>query len=208
MDKIKASVAKNIAEHRKRLKLTQLQLADKLNYSDKAVSKWERGEAVPDVYILRELANLFGITVDELIGNVKHPTAKKEIRLNKIVISLLSVGVVWLVATIVFVILNWCEVPLKNWMAFIYALPVSAIVGIVFSMLWGKRPIPTILVSALIWTAALSVFLSFPFPATKIWLIFIVAIPLQTLTILWPFRKRVITPFSRKNPTKEKKNDD
>lgn len=187
MDKIKESVAKNICDHRKRLNLTQLQLAERLNYSDKAVSKWERGEAVPDIYILRELSRLFGISVDELIGNSK-PRETVQTHSNKLVISLLSVGTVWLAATVVFAILGLCNVPLRIWMAFIYALPASAIVGIVFSMLWGRRPLTTILVSLLIWTAALSVFLTFP--TTKLWLIFIIAVPLQALTLLWPFRKR------------------
>ena len=54
MDDIKNNIAVNIAECRKRLNLTQAQLAEKLNYSDKAVSKWERAEAVPDIYIFSE----------------------------------------------------------------------------------------------------------------------------------------------------------
>ena len=68
MDEIKINVANNIARYRKKLNMTQLQLAEKLNYSDKAVSKWERAEALPDIYVMHELAVMFGITLDELIG--------------------------------------------------------------------------------------------------------------------------------------------
>ena len=189
MDEIKTNVAKNIATYRKKLNLTQLQLADKLNYSDKAVSKWERGEAVPDIYILHELSVLFGISVDELIG-MPAPEVKKEpkYKWNRAIITLLSIGLVWLVATVTFVTLDWCGIDWRLWLIFIYALPVSAIVGIVFNSMWGKRPINIILISALIWTVALSVFLTFP--KTKIWLIFIVGIPLQVLTVLWGFLKK------------------
>jgi len=196
MDEIKISVAKNIAEYRKKHNLTQLQLAEKLNYSDKAVSKWERAEAVPDIYILRELAKLFGITVDELIGSSK-PKKKKESRpgltlstRNRVIIVLLSVGLVWLVATLVFSILNWASLRWDNWLMFIYAIPVSTIVGIVFNMMWGKRITNTALVSVLIWTVALSIFLTFRAYDITLWLIFIIGIPLQVLTILWLFLKR------------------
>ena len=58
---IKENLANNIASHRKALKLTQAELAQKLNYSDKAVSKWERGEAVPDLVVLKQIADFFGI---------------------------------------------------------------------------------------------------------------------------------------------------
>ena len=64
MDNIKANIAKNIIELRKKNNWTQAELADKLNYSDKAVSKWERAEAVPDIETLHALAELFGVTVD------------------------------------------------------------------------------------------------------------------------------------------------
>ena len=187
MDDIKINVAKNIAAYRKSLNLTQLQLAEKLNYSDKAVSKWERAEAVPDIYILKELANLFGITVDELISaNAPSPQKKEKQPLpkrNKAIIPLLSVGLVWLVATLCFAILRWVEVSFHPWLMFIYAIPVSAIVGIVFSSLWSKRSVTITLVSVLIWSLALSLTLSVPLRYT--WLFFIIAIPLQVLAILW-----------------------
>ena len=66
---LRRSTAKNIAAYRKAHKDTQLDLARKLNYSDKSVSKWERGEGLPDVYILAQIAQLYGITVSNLIGD-------------------------------------------------------------------------------------------------------------------------------------------
>lgn len=188
---IKNNIARNIASGRKSLGLTQLQLAEKLNYSDKAVSKWERGEAVPDIYIMHELAVLFGTTVDSLIGAEPAPKVKRPIfsaKRNKVVISLLSVGLVWLVATVLYVILRWANVKEKVWLTFVYALPISSVVAIVFNALWGKRIITTVLVSVLIWSIALTVMLTFEL--SEIWLIFIVGVPLQILTIIWYFLKR------------------
>ena len=66
-EKVKVQIGKNIASYRKRLRLTQAGLAEKLNYSDKAVSKCERGESVPDVQTLMQLAELFDITVNDLL---------------------------------------------------------------------------------------------------------------------------------------------
>ena len=70
-ENVKYRIGANIAAYRKRDGLTQASLAEKLNYSDKAVSKWERGESVPDVLTLMQLAELFGITVNELLAKAK-----------------------------------------------------------------------------------------------------------------------------------------
>src|SRR5690606_37404500 len=66
-------LAENITYYRKKLNLTQLELAEKLNYSDKSVSKWERAEGIPDVFVLKELSVFFGITIDTLLSKRKKP---------------------------------------------------------------------------------------------------------------------------------------
>ena len=53
--KLKSQIGANLSAYRKRAGMTQAGLAEKLNYSDKAISKWERGESVPDVLILCQL---------------------------------------------------------------------------------------------------------------------------------------------------------
>ena len=68
-EKLKLQIGSNIASYRKRANLTQAGLAEKLNYSDKAVSKWERGESVPDVITLVQLASQFDITVNDLLAD-------------------------------------------------------------------------------------------------------------------------------------------
>ena len=71
----KKIVVENLIYYRKLNKLTQLQLAEKLNYSDKAISKWERAESIPDIIILKQIADLFGVTVDYII--TEHTEMKK-----------------------------------------------------------------------------------------------------------------------------------
>ena len=90
---LRRTVAKNIAAYRKSHKDTQLDLARKLNYSDKSVSKWERGEGLPDVYILAQIAQLYGVTVSNLIGEEEPP--KKANPHFHIYVLLLSVALVF-----------------------------------------------------------------------------------------------------------------
>lgn len=66
MDQVK--IGKYLSEKRKSLGLTQAQLADKLNMSDKSVSKWERGICLPDVSLYQELCTILGITVNEFLA--------------------------------------------------------------------------------------------------------------------------------------------
>src|SRR5574344_273530 len=108
MENIKQKIAKNLVELRKGKKLTQSELAQKLNYSDKAISKWETGETLPDIEILYNLCKLYGVTLDYLTSNEDIKTKKDkysngvgdEIRKN--VILALSITLVWLLATILY----------------------------------------------------------------------------------------------------------
>ena len=129
---LKRLVADNITMYRKANGLTQIQLAEKLNYSDKAVSKWERGESLPDLYILMQIAEMFGITLNDLVTKQEKPKKNPNNKLNYTIVTLLSVGLVWLISFIVYVILHMANVKM-DYMAFLYALPFAFIVLIIFS---------------------------------------------------------------------------
>lgn len=181
-EKLRKYFARNLAHYRKTLGLTQIELAEKLNYSDKSISKWERGDGLPDLAITAQLAEIFGLTVNDLIS--EKPRRRLMTTRNKIIITLLSMGIAWLVATVLFFL---CEIIFPNikgwWLFYIYAIPISAIVGIVFSCIWWKKIHIFASISTLIWSIALCVILTVPVP--KISLIFIVAAVVQILTILW-----------------------
>jgi transcriptional regulator with XRE-family HTH domain len=176
-------VAKNLISYRKLHRLTQLQLAEKLNYSDKSISKWERAEGLPDLYIIASLAELYGVKIDDLLS--EHVTLPvPEPRRNRPLYALIAFTSVWAVATGVFVLLAVFAPTLERiWLAFIYAIPVSLAVLIGFSKLWGNRFHLFLSISALLWTIALAIFLSIANP--RVWLFFIAVIPLQLIALFW-----------------------
>ena len=183
---LRKTVAKNIAAYRKAHHDTQLDLATKLNYSDKSVSKWERGESVPDIYILTQIADLYGVSVSALIGEIQPPKESKPH--YHMFILLLSLALTMAVATLLFSMFMICKVPYPAWMFFVYALPVCSIICIVFTSLWWGILWQGVSVSALIWTLGLSLYLSFELENVS--LIFLVCAALQVLTVLWEiFRK-------------------
>ncbi len=183
---LRKTVAKNIAQYRKAHHDTQLDLATKLNYSDKSVSKWERGESLPDVYILSQIAELYGVSVSALIGEIQPPRESKPH--YHMFILLLSLALTMAVATLLFSMFMICKVDYPAWMFFVYALPVCSIICIVFTSLWWGILWQGVSVSALIWTLGLSLYLSFELENVS--LIFLVCAALQGLTLLWEgFRK-------------------
>ena len=186
MEELRIVIAKNIVRYRTLAGITQFELAEKLNYSDKSVSKWERAQGSPDVLVLKEMADLFGVKVDDLLTpheeneRVVLPSNERS-RAKKMLITFMSVGLVWLVATIVYVALELFDVN-GIWRTFIYAIPASFIVLTVFSALWANKAWQGVSISLLIWTTLASIYLTFI--GSKAWLFFFVGIPLQILTIL------------------------
>ena len=183
-------LAKNLVYYRKASGLTQLELAEKFNYSDKSISKWERGEGFPDVFVLKSLADFYGINVDDFYSEEhKKITVKHSQKRKQIFIRLLSIGIGILVTFLTFFLLDTLlpnDVAFKPWLVFIYGLLVVSIVWLVWEFIYHKRFVRMLATSAVIWTAALSIYLTFFVMMEKnLYLIFIVAIPLQILEVLW-----------------------
>jgi len=199
MDELKDIIAKNLIYYRTQAKLTQFELANKLNYSDKSISKWERGAGIPDVIILKQLADLYGIKVDDFFADtnpeIKLEDKKQNLNIKHIFVMLLSVGLVWVLASVVFVTLLWLNIP-KSWLSFITAIPITMIVLVVLSRIWYKPYIVCIFVSLLIWTLALTIYL-FTIK-THSYYLFIICIPLQVLAVVWfVFRGKLLKQFSK-----------
>lgn len=201
-EKLKYQIGENIAAYRKKAGLTQAGLAEKLNYSDKAVSKWERGESVPDVLTLVQLAEQLDITVGDLLsdpnalpGNpgtlekamtqVSEKALKR--KANKNVILGLSSTLVWFVALLVFVILSSFEVLERySWLVFFYAIPANAIVLLSLRSAWHDFRWNQGLITLIAWGSILSIYMSlliiFRF---NFWKIFLLGIPGQIAIFLW-----------------------
>lgn len=189
MKDLKNIIADNIVLLRKEKGLTQAQLAEKLNYSDKAVSKWERGESLPDVAVLKSLAEILGVSVDYLLESDHQKTelekatvSRKKFRRRAIITSM-CVMLVWLIATVVFFILDTVTSLNLHWLCFIYAAPVSFAVWLIFNSIWFNPRRNYLIISALLWTTLGSLFISFLW--LKLWLLFIVGIPAQIIIFLW-----------------------
>ena len=200
-EKLKLQIGSNIANYRKGSGLTQAGLAEKLNYSDKAVSKWERGESMPDVTTLVQLAEQFGITVNDLLvdpdalpGNpgklekamtqVSEKALKRKADKN-IILGLSSI-LVWFVALLLYVLLSSFEIGAKwNWVFFFYAIPANCIVLLSLRSAWHDFRWNKMLISGIVWGSLLSIYITATFWNFNLWKIFLLGILGQVAIFLW-----------------------
>ena len=185
---IKPIIAVNLSNLRKEKGLTQAELAQKLNYSDKAVSRWERGDTLPDISVLYELCRFYNITLDDLVSD--EPTPKKEEKVYdknsmayKIVTTLLSVSIVWLAATLIFIYSNVREDNQYFWMAFVWAVPVTCIVLKISARGIFNSIMNVINDSLFVWSTLAAIYLQVL--AYNVWMIFLLGVPVQAIIILW-----------------------
>ncbi len=197
MKNIREIIGDNLASLRKEKKLTQLEIAEKFNYSDKAVSKWEKGDTIPDIETLNALAEFYGVTLDYLTHEgtreEKAEFVKKANKStkNRIANCALTISIVWLIATIVFVygcLDSTKGTPETLWVSFIWALPFSALMYQFFNKKYfGNKPGTIVALSFLIWTLLTAIYLTAGVAASfwSLWALFILGIPLQVSLILW-----------------------
>lgn len=185
MKNVKEIVASNLQALRKQKHLTQFEVGEAVHYSDKAVSRWEKGESLPDVETLQNLADFFGVKTaylfEEHIETPIFSIESKQQIINKVVCISLSILIVWLISLFVFLYLgkysdNFC------WQLFVWAIPASTIVLQYFNKIWGKKKYSPILSSVLIWSLICSIYCQFIH--FNMWLIFLVGAPIQVVIIL------------------------
>lgn len=190
MEDLKSVIAKNIVALRQGAKLTQSELAERLNYSDKAISKWERAESLPDITVLKAIADLFGVPLDYLVREENDvPAAASEQvngKHNHRVITTLSVLMVWFVATLAFVLMDMIAPSLKmRYIVFVYALPLSMIVWLVMNSVWFNVRKNYLIISLMMWTGLLSVILTLHCFNIGSWQLLLLGIPGQIAIWLW-----------------------
>ncbi len=193
---IKLIVARNLAELRKARGLTQSELADRFNYSDKSISKWEHGETMPDIEVLKQLCDFYGVTLDYLVQENPSPETikvRKQTRVaNKWIITWLSVSCVWLLAVVGYIaghiIVGETEWPRIGWLCFAWGVPASCVVMLVFNGIWGRSSWRTIIAIVLTWSTLACVYLSLVFfiqNGAQLWPLFLIGVPLTVASILW-----------------------
>ncbi len=198
----KKRIGNNISYYRKVCGLTQSALAEKLNYSDKAISKWERGESVPDVYVLYLMTDIFGCSLNELtgLGDSDRENEKaldelgKQKQFRRIMITALSTGLVWLVASVIYFVTDMIvngiyDLGMNDFIiVFLYAVPASFIITLIFSKLWGRIWQQAVSVSGILWSSVISLAVSFNvfnFAEKSAHKIFVAAAVFQVLIVLW-----------------------
>lgn len=189
---IKKTIGYNIYRLRRASGMTQLALAEILNYSDKTVSKWERGEALPDISVLIQISDLFNVTLDYLtkehdgieisaIGavNKTHVQARA-------VITGMSLMLIWLIATLIFVLVH---IAYKNiifeWLSFVYAVPVTMVVWLIFNSVWFNKTRNYLIITFLMWSVLISFVITFMTMGYNVMVILLLGIPGQVIIFMW-----------------------
>ena len=196
MEDIKSIVAKNISELRLSNNMTQLELAEKLNYSDKTISKWERAESSPDISVLIEIANLFGVTLDYMVKAEHTDDEVCEIRstekkYNRRAIAYISESIGWIVAILAFIITTLILDKITfQYLYFFYALPAVMIVKLVFNSIWFNPRRNYYIISLLMWSLLVAIHITFLHFGTNVALIYLLGAAGQIVIVLWSFIRK------------------
>jgi len=186
MDDLRNIIGNNLARLRKSRGFTQQELADQLNYSDKAISKWEHATSLPSIENLFDICKFYDVSLDDLTHEDLHiqdvQNRRKGTSTNQIVITSLSVLLVFLIATILFVGIYFIY-NMYEWKVFVWALPIASIILLVFNGIWGKVKWVYPITTLLIWSLLASTYVQ-ALPQ-NLWMIFILGIPCELIVISW-----------------------
>lgn len=189
---IKHTVAGNISKYRKNKGLTQYELSEKINYSDKSISKWERGDGIPDVPTLVQLSEIFGVTVNDLIYDEQpvpspKPTQNSHSTHSRFTwkhyfITLLSIVGTWFIGCLSICMLKFTAPDIYSaWVypILFYSLTACCIVWLVFTVLWWPPAWKFLSITGIIWFATISIYITFSVDGLNI--IFYIASILQII---------------------------
>ena len=192
MKDIKEIIAQNLISLRKKNGLTQNELAQKINYSDNSISRWEHMEVTPSIETLDHIAKVFNIPLSALID--EDNAVKEAIRnnktqvINKLAMILISVSLVWLISTTTFVI-TLLAFDYNFWKIFVWSIPVAGLVMLPFYKYWGKHIYKFVILSICLWTFIAAAYIQFYIYVRWLWLIFIIGVPIQVTLSIWAFVK-------------------
>lgn len=183
---LKIIFSENLINLRTEAKMTQLELGNAISYSDKAISKWERGEAIPDAYVLMDLAKIFGVTVDYLLHDHKGKVRAKKINYASVImLAIIAIYTVFAVPYITVLLTSGVH----YWLFFVYATVISLIVLTVFNSVWGKTTLNMLIVSALVTSIIVMIYCIF-LPWGNFWQILCLILP-AILIVICCFRLKI-----------------
>ncbi|MBQ7906494.1 MAG: helix-turn-helix transcriptional regulator [Clostridia bacterium] len=195
MKDVKSVVAQNLGTLRKQKGLTQAELAERLNYSDKAISRWEKGDTLPDINVLYEICEFYGITMNDLVGE-EEPQVKEEELTEKDVkaygawICAFAGAAVWLLAAVLYFVYDTTKGSgMSPWIVFLWAIPISCVIVVLFGRPVFNWIVDFVLLSVCVWTLLGSIYLHLIFfspieGAYNFWPLFLIGIPAQAILFL------------------------
>ena len=191
MDDLKLVVASKLIKLRQQAGMTQAELGEKLNYSDKTVSKWERGESLPDAYVLMQIAGIYGTTVDGLLSEQepwKDPVRKereeekaRQPKFSSTAVTLVAIAGIWTMAVLMFVV-AWIVLDERIWLIFATAVPITLVTLLVLNSVWNKGRHNLIIVMLLV-ACVISLVYLYLLPMNP-WQLFLILIPAEVLVAL------------------------
>lgn len=194
MKELRQIIGENLTELRKSKNLTQLGLAEKFNYSDKAVSKWENGDTLPDVETLQQLCEFYGVTLDFLTHDGSAKVLNKVEKRNRIFFAILVCLPAWMLATIIFVY-TLIAVPGNHdwhifWPIFTWAVPITCVLALVCNrVFWRNKIARFVCLSVLMWSVIAVFYITSSYfnPSSwmNLWSLFLLGIPIQAALSLW-----------------------
>ena len=189
---IKQIIGDNIAFLRKNNHWTQAELAEKLNYSDKAISKWERGESSPDPEIMLKLSELFYVRIDYFYHEVHNEefinTSNRMNVRNILIVILLCVGI-YGIATSIFLLASLRDSAnaSKYWISFIAAAPLCGLVNFMYFRRINNRVGRILSMSVVLWGLITTIALILFNYNSYAWMLFIIGAPLEAAINLYEF---------------------
>ena len=184
MKEIKDIIAQNLID------LTQNDLAEKLNYSDNTISRWEHGEITPSIETLEQIAKIYDVSLESLLKENVLGAPKKENKkfiLNQIATTLLCICMVWFIAAVCYFYIETFQSK-SLWIIFIWTVPISFLILVLFALKLKSRVLIFIFSTILIWTFIASLYLHFL--KYNLYLLFIIGIPAQASLSIWTFVKK------------------
>ncbi|MBR5540472.1 MAG: helix-turn-helix transcriptional regulator [Clostridia bacterium] len=189
MEQLKDVFAGNLIRLRTDAGITQAQLAETLNYSDKSVSKWERADGMPDLVVAKAIADHFGVTVDWLLTSHDAWDGKTaKIRYSPSMITGVCLVGIWTLAILLFLILHWA-MDILVWLVFLCAVPVSLITLLVLNSVWRRERYHLLIVSLLVVSLFGLVYFILNSHVEDLWSLIFLWIPTQ-LVVFLSFRIR------------------
>lgn len=213
LEELKLITASNIINLRTRAGMTQAELGYKLNYSDKTISKWERAEAIPDAFVLKQMGEIFGVTVDNLLSShdewkpipTEEPETEEVSYSTGRIIAIAIIGV-WTLALTAFVAL-WL-VGIIVWQVFVVALPVSILVYMILICVFHRKRHLQHVIAAFVLSLFVAAYL-LVYPRYHPWQLFLIVIPAEIIVYLSCNLKSPPKPLKIKHSTnrREKQNN-